>query len=577
MAAPWSIPPRDPEAELRLARALGTSPLLAALLRNRGFTDEDSARRHLQPRLTEIEEPGNLAGMEAGAARLSRAIRARERIIIYGDYDVDGMTGTVILLNFIRLAGGRAEAYIPDRRLEGYSFNPAAIAGFLATPEKPGLVVTVDHGTSAHEGIAALRAAGVDVVVTDHHHPPEQLPSGAAAIINPRRPDCPSREKSPCGAAVAFKLAWAAAQSLSGRSRVDAGFREFLVEAMALVALATVTDVVPLVGENRILCFHGLRALGATRNPGLRALLRRSRLDGQAVRAVHIGYRLGPRINAAGRMGIVPEAIELLTTPDEARAEALALRLEAANEERRRIEQEMLAAILELPEIRDFRGGRGICLGREGWHVGVIGIVASRLVDRFQVPVLIAGLDGDRGRGSARARPGIHLARLLDELSEHLEGHGGHAGAAGCTISASRFPALKRAFEEATAHALAAAPPAPPRPVDMEIPFAAVRPEFVQELEMLAPHGAGNPMALFCTRGVSVAGRPRLLGAGQNHLEFFARHGDRTFRAIAFGRADLREALARPGATVDLAYRLKFGSYSAPGTIEIEVEDALPA
>jgi single-stranded-DNA-specific exonuclease len=367
------------------------------------------------------------------------------------------------------------------------------------------------------------------------------------------------------------------AQSFSGQRKVSPEFRQFLVEAMALVSMATVTDVVPLRDENRVLTFHGLQALAVSQNPGIQALLRVTRLKGQVVRAVHVGYRLGPRLNAAGRMGMAGTAIELLTTSDCGRAAALADELESANQKRRLLEQEMLAEILRLPEIGEFPSRRALCLGKRGWHAGVIGIVASRLVDRFGVPVLLVALDGDRGRGSARAAPGVNLAEILGRCGEHLAGHGGHSGAAGCTVCEPSFPKLRQAFEAEAARALAASTHVRALEIDLELPFRAIRPALVEELELLAPHGQGNPPALFCARGVEIAGRPRIMGKERTHLAFFARQGDRVFRAVAFGRADLAETLARPGIHVDLAYRLKFDSYYDPGAIELEVADVLVA
>ena len=545
---------------------------MAVLLRNRGLAAPDAARSYLQPRLKDLEDPAVLKGVPAAARRLVEGIRRGERIVVYGDYDVDGMTGTVVLLNFIKLAGGKAEAYIPDRLKEGYSFTPEGLDTLLNSGEVPDLVLTVDHGTSGHEGISRLKAAGVDVIVTDHHEPPPTLPEDAFAIINPRQEGCPSRFKSLCGAAVAFKLAWAASQTFCASKRVSPEFHEFLMNAMAFVALATVADVVPLKDENRILCFHGLRALSATSNPGLKALLRNARLSGQAVQAVHCGFRIGPRLNAAGRMGIAGTAIELLSTSELERARFLADTLEKANEERRALERDLLESILASPELAAFQGDRGLCLGGQGWHVGVIGIVASRLVDRFRVPVIIIGFQGARGRGSARSPSGLHLRDILATQEEHLLSFGGHAGAAGCSIEEKAFAAFKKGFEAETGRAMALQRPTTHLDVDMEIPFGSVRPVLLEELEMLAPHGEGNPRPLFLSKAVRIVGSPRVVGKDRSHLSFFGRQGSTTYRAIFFGGAAFREQL-QPDALIDLCYRLKFSTFQNPGAIEIEVKD----
>jgi single-stranded-DNA-specific exonuclease len=547
--------------------------MLGALLRNRGLTDVARARAWLDPRLRDLSHPADILDLERAAERVRRACRDKERIVVYGDYDVDGMTGTVILMNFIRLAGGQVDHYIPNRLKEGYSFNDAAIDTILSGADRPGLVLTVDHGISANEGIARLANEGVDVVVTDHHEPPAVLPDRAYALVNPRRPDCPSRFKSLCGAAVAYKLAWGAAESFTGQRKVSSEFREFLLEAMGLVSLATVTDVVPLVDENRILCFHGLRALPVSKNPGIQALLAASRLRGQAVRAVHVAYRIGPRINAAGRMGIAEVAIELLTTRDVKRAKALARRLEDANDRRRVLEKEVLSEILSMPQITDRQPGQGICVGKPGWHPGVIGIVAARLVDRFDVPAVVVALDGEKSRASARSVEGVNVKVALDGCADHLRQHGGHAGAAGATLDEDAFPGFQSAFAEVSARAVADSGVTPSLNVDLELPFSAIRPEFVEELERLAPHGEANPTALFCTKGAVVCGRPKRVGKDRGHLAFHVRHGERTFRAFGRGMADQLELLRTDGACIDMAYRLKFDTYLDPGSIELEIEE----
>lgn len=573
----WRVRERDPGAERRLARELGVSTALAALLRNRGLVRPEAARAWLQPDLRELEQPLELPDMEAAATRLARAVRDREPVLIYGDYDVDGMVGTVILFNLLRLAGARVATHIPNRLHDDYSFGGDGVERLLRREPRPALVVTVDHGISATEAVEHLARAGVDVLVTDHHEPPDVLPEGAVALVNPKLPGCTAANTSPCGAAVAFKLAWATAQKLSGLQRVTQEFRDYLVEAMSMVALATVADVVPLTGENRILCHHGLRGMTASSNPGIRALIRNARLSGRSISAVHCGFRLGPRLNAAGRMGMAQVALELLTTSDPARARALADRLEEANKERRRLERELLEHILGLPEMDGFDSGHGICLGASGWHHGVIGIVASRLVERFHVPVLIAGFNGSRGRASARSIPTVHLRDLLADLAEHLLGFGGHAGAAGCSLEHASFPRFREAFHERTAELLKAQPYVPSLDIDLELPFKRIRRPLLEELERLAPHGEGNPEPCFLTRGVQVAGRPRIMGRDQRHLAFFARHDGQVLRAVFFGGASWADRLRAPETSVNICYRIKENDFNGSGALELHVLDLRPA
>ena len=569
----WSLPEPHPDGDRALAERLGTSIIITSILRSRGFTDHASAYAHLNPRLLDLEHPFALKDLERAAERIRTAIANNEPLLVYGDYDVDGMTGAVILTNFIKLAGGTVTTYIPNRLKEGYSFNDEAIDAILGRENPPKAVVTVDHGTSAKEGIRRLKAGGVDVIVTDHHEPPDELPTDAYAIVNPRRRDCTSGFKALCGAAVGYKLAWGAAEAFSGARRVSPEFREFLLESMAMVALATVTDVVPLLGENRILCAHGLRALPHTKNLGLRALLRHSRLEGSVVRAVHLGFRLGPRLNAAGRMGIADKAIELLTTQDSERANKIAAELEEANDRRRSLEQDTLAEVLSMPQMMDFKGDRGICIGKRGWHPGVIGIVAARLVDRFGVPSLVAALNGDQGRCSARCPPGLNLKEMLDDCGEHLAGHGGHALAAGATVTEAKFADFKSAFERVSGDRMRENRTPLRLSIDQAIPFAAIRPELVEELALLQPHGAGNPPPLFVTFGAQVLGKPQLLGKTRKAVAIHLRHGDRTFRAISFEGEGFLARLNDAGSHVDVVYKLKFNDYFQPGNIELEIED----
>ncbi len=569
----WRLRPRDQEVDARLASDLNVSHLMAILLANRGFTTSEAARTYIQPRLKDLEEPDALMDMQRGAERLTRAIRSKERVLVYGDYDVDGMVGTVVLVNFLRLAGADVDWYIPDRTKEGYSFNDSAIAGFLAATPRPSVIVTVDHGTSAHEGIARLAQGGVDVIVTDHHEPPETLPPDVCALINPRRPGCPSKFKDLCGAAVAFKLVWATAQKLSNDTKVSQEFRDYLVDATAFVAMATITDVVKLSGDNRVLCYHGLRALPASRTPGVKALLRTSRLDGQSIQAMHVGFRIGPRLNAAGRLGTAEKVVELLTTADPGRASRLADELEQANTRRQEIEKEILLDAERMLKKDPPGACDAICLGSTDWHPGVIGVVCSRLVDRYQLPVILVALNGDKGRGSARAPAGIHLRDLLAQCAEHLVSFGGHAGAAGCTVTESEFPRFQARLRASAQAMIAARPLARTLDIDCELPLGRIRPAFIEELELLAPHGSGNPTPLFCAHDLRIAGNPTSMGVGGVHLSFHATDGEAAYRVVAWNQGPRLPELIGPMVRISLAYRLKFDKYRGPGNIELEAQD----
>lgn len=576
MLAPplWNLLARNHEAETALMGELRCSRVLATLLVRRELADPKEARAWLDPALTDLEDPLAIVDMQRGADRLAQAIRDKEPVLIYGDYDVDGMTGTSLLVNFLRLAGVPVEWFIPDRTRDGYSFSDGVIDRFIARPVRPRIVITVDHGTSAHAGIARLVAAGIDVVVTDHHEPPPELPTGAVALINPKRRDDRSRARDLCGAAVAFKLAWATAQSFGGSKKVAPEFRDFLVDAMGFVTLATIADVVKLRGDNRTLCAHGLRVIPHTRSPGLKALLQSAGLEGQSVKARTVAFKIAPRLNAAGRLGRAEEVVRLLTTKDTREGESVAAGLEKANEERRSIDK----AVLEDAErMLKRRGGvppgEGICLGAKDWHSGVIGIVAARLVDRYHVPTLLIALNGDEGRGSARAPEGFHLKEALDACGDHLVGWGGHAGAAGCTVTEAAWPALRERFIAFTREKLAAAPLRPTWNLETLLRISDVTTSLTDEIDRMAPFGSGNPMPLFLFRDIRVAGVPSVMGDGGAHLQFMATDGESALRAVCFGAGSRVRELEARGARFALAAHVKFDTYKGAGSLQLEVKD----
>jgi single-stranded-DNA-specific exonuclease len=570
---PWNVRARNDAAEAEISRRLGVSRVIAALLVNRDLKTPEAALAWLQPKLTSLEDPSRILDAPKAAARLHRAIRERERILVYGDYDVDGMVGTAVLVNFLRLAGGDVSWHIPDRTRDGYSFNDETIDRFLTSETPPRVVITVDHGISSGAGISRLRAGGVDVIVTDHHEPPEDLPEHAYALINPRRPGCPSRFKDLCGAAVAFKLAWATAQALNEDTKVSPAFREFLIDATAFAAIATVTDLVGLDSDNRVLCHHGLRALAASRNPGLQALLKAAGLSGQRLNTEHVAFRIGPRLNAAGRLGRTATVIDMLTTGDIAIADRLANELEAYNAERKDIERGVLAEAQRMVAEEPPDATDAICVGARDWHAGVIGIVAARLSEQHGVPAMVVALNGPSGRGSARAPAGLHLRDVLSDCAEHLTAFGGHAGAAGCTVSEERFPAFREAFRNAVRKRTLANPLRRVLDVDCELPLGSIRGELLAELDMLAPHGRANPPPTFCAHGVRVAGVPSTVGLRNAHLVFYAAEGDAAFRAVAFGQGSRLLELAGPDVRLSIAYRLKPDRSRDHAVVELDVID----
>ncbi len=443
------------EAARRLAENLRTSPLIAQMLINRGITESAEGGRFLAPSLKYLYEPDALSNLRRAAERIDAAIRAGEKIVIYGDYDVDGITATAILWHAIRLLGGQADYYIPHRLEEGYGLNAEAVAQICDGGAK--LIVTVDCGITGRREAEVARQRGVEMIITDHHEIPDlrspisdlksQVPE-CYAIVHPRLPGSAYPNPYLCGAGVALKLAWGLGQVHDGAVRVNETFRKFLIEATVLAALGTVADVVPLIGENRILVHFGLGGMKRSELAGLRALIQTAGLTGQNIDSYHAGFLLAPRINASGRMGHAREAVQLLTSADAPTALRIATAMDQQNRERqsleRRIFEQAMAQIVE----RGFDNDdcRALVLASEDWHPGVIGIVASRIVNRLNRPTVMVSLSNGHGQGSGRSIPGFHLAKALDACREHLDGCGGHEMAAGLRMQSAKLDAFREAF-----------------------------------------------------------------------------------------------------------------------------------
>lgn len=569
----WRLRGADHAAVARLARAANLPEVVARLLVQRGQSEPKAVARHLDAALSTLHDPDLLPGLPEACERLARAVRDGETVLVHGDYDVDGVCGTALLVELLRLVGARVVPYIPNRLSDGYSFGPHSVAEAVAREAR--VVLSVDNGTSAAATIAELLARGIDTVVTDHHEPPHdgRLPA-AAALVNPKLAHSRYPFRELCGSGVAFKLAWGLCQAQSGARRVREDLRAFLADAMAYVALATVCDVVPLVDENRVLARHGLRALEATRRAGLRALLARCELAGRALCADDVAFKIGPRLNAAGRLGSASRALELLTARDEGRARDLAGELESLNLERRRIEAEILEAAVRAAEpFADAREHPVLVLAGQGWHQGVVGIVAARLVQRFARPALVIGLAGDEGRGSARSVPGFDVLAALHGGAGHMLRYGGHAQAAGCEVRADAVAALREAVNArarelqgdlgARAEALW---------IDAEVGLERMGPELMAQLDRLEPFGQDNPQPVFLARDVRLAEPPRTVGAERAHLLARVRRGERALKAMAFG-AGAREGELRAGAPLHLVYSPRWNTFRGERNLELLLHD----
>lgn len=566
----WTVAAPDPERSAELAESLGIHRVAAQCLLNRGVTEPEAAREYLSGSLGSLLAPDTLPDIEAAVERIRRALADGERICVWGDYDVDGLTGATILTRFLRMQGAEVVPFVPERGGSGYGFHWPTMQGMIERGVT--LFVSVDHGSTAVEQVRLAGEHGADVVIADHHEMAPTLPP-AVAVINPKRPDSEYGFPHLCGAGVGMKLCWAVAQDLSPGARVTDEMRGFLLDALGLAVLGTVADVVPLVGENRVIVRHGLKVLEARRMPGLAALLDVSRAT-PPFTAEDVGFRLGPRINAAGRMGSADLALELLLTDDPVRAGEIAQRLDLENERRRKVEREVAdqARARVLEQLGEQPDG-GIAVLGSSWHHGVVGIVAARLVDQFHLPSIVVGVQDGLGRGSARSVPGFALHEALAACGEHLVSHGGHAGAAGLTIEPDRFPAFQQAFDEYVRANLPSDARLPRLEIDAEVELRDLSLALVGSLDRLAPFGAGNRSPVVQLTDVEVVGRPRRMGRHDEHCSFFVGRGGDAVRCVAFRRAKEFWPLLEPGRRLDVALRPQRNDFRGRSDVEAHVLD----
>jgi len=558
------------------AGSVRQASLPARVLACRGLSDESVARAFLEPSLSQLHPPDLLPNIDSASDRLLAAADAREPIVIYGDYDVDGVAATAILYHALRALSPDSDVrtYVPHRLDEGYGLNEAAIGSLAADGAR--VIVTVDCGVTAIEPAAAARRAGVDLIITDHHNPPEGPLPEALAIVHPRLPGSKYPFGELSGAGVAFKLAWRLASRRAGGARVPAEVRTLLVELLAFASLGTIADAVPLLGENRIIARHGLSRLKHSPLAGIRPLVVASGLDGDTIDSDHVGFTLGPRLNACGRLGHAREAVELFTTARGERAAEIAASLTSLNTQRRTVERRIAEQAAELAVERGMTGPdcRAIVLAHPEWHIGVIGIACSRLVERFGRPTILMQESEGVCKGSGRSVPGFSLHAALQRCAGSLESFGGHDMAAGLRVRSDRLAEFAEGFTRIANESLSEDDTVLSLSYDTEAALHELTPDAIQQLDRLAPFGVGNPRPRLRLRRLTLAEPPRPMGAERNHVALMVADGHQRLRLVGWDWAE-RAAAISPGARLEAIVSVKIETWQGRTRVEGQIEDLM--
>ncbi|MBW2427423.1 MAG: single-stranded-DNA-specific exonuclease RecJ [Deltaproteobacteria bacterium] len=566
----WQMLQPDPKILRQLSRELNCHPVTAAVLANRKITTASDAAAFLRVSLKNLRPPSAMIDIQAAVNRIYAAITGNQKILIFGDYDVDGVTSTVILLNFLRDVGADVSYYIPHRINEGYSLQPRHISRY-ARPQKIDLIITADCGSDSHQAVAAASRFGIDVVITDHHNIGPDLPP-ALAVINPKRQDCPAGLQNLAGVGVAFFLLICLRSHLRDqgfwRERQEPNLKNYC----DLVTLGTLADMVPLVEENRILCKTGLDLIKTGSRPGLSALLETSGTRSDTLDAEDIAFRLAPRLNAAGRMDHAARAVELLTTQDAHYAATAAQTLNLLNQKRQELEKRTLADIEAYLKINpSLLGRRSLVLSRDGWHAGLLGIVASRLMERYYRPVILIATDDGLGKGSARSVPGVNLYAALAVCKPHLEAFGGHSMAAGLKIRQENIAGFRNAFENAVQGVAQPEDLIQTLLIDSDLEFATISESLLDELESLMPYGAGNSEPLFMASNVRVLSSKIV---GRYHRRMVLRQSSGrpspSFQAIHF---NVDDRVAGENNFARLIFKLRWNRWNGNKIAQIVVVD----
>jgi single-stranded-DNA-specific exonuclease len=581
----WVIQPPHPDAS-EFAKSLKVSPLLAQVLINRGITDVRTGSVFLRPKLNELISPELMPGVKPAVGRIKKAVKAREKITIYGDYDVDGIIGAAILWQILTLFGADVNYYIPHRIDEGYGLNEEAVRSLAQAGTK--LLITVDCGITAAKSAELAGRLGLDLIITDHHPPEPELPK-AVAVVHPALDESYLNQDS-SGSMVAFKLAWAIANeftacgehsrtALQNRScgKLEPKLREFMLNATSLVAMGTIADIVDLRGENRILTSYGLKSLPQCKLSGVQALIESAGLTGQGLDSFRIGFHLAPMLNAAGRMGHARLAVELLTSDNPIRSMEIAQYLKEQNDQRRRCEQKIFEQAREkiVEKSLDRPSQVSFVLAGQTWHTGVIGIVASRIVDIYHRPTIMINMgnaENSIAQGSARSIDGFCLLSAIRACSQHLVNFGGHKMAAGITIETRKIDRFAADFEAYAKKHLSKNDCVAKLHIDAIASLSEFRKETVAELQMLGPFGQGNPRPLFATKAVRLASPPRICGARGNHLQLAITDNTNAIRCIGFGMGKLEKKLLEHE-FFDVAYQPQLNTYNGICNVEFVLAD----
>ena len=557
----WHLKRTSSTGSERLAREAGISLRLARLLVLRGILNAEAATRFLEPKLAHLHPPERMRDLGEAVERIRRAVRRQEKVLVYGDYDVDGVTASGLLLSVLRGLGAQANCFVPNRLRDGYGVRTERIEEAAGRGYQ--LLITVDTGTRDFEPLEAARQRGLDTIVVDHHLPGESLPP-AVAVLNPHRKECGYPEKNLTAVGVAFKLV----QALLVGQETDLKGERFL----AWVMIGTIADCAPLTGENRVIACYGLKALRESRHPGLRQLLRVSDLEGKDFGVGEIAFRVAPRINAAGRMNTARDALDLLLTSDPGRAQELAGKLNRLNAQRQGTEEKILEeAVRQAEEMREGAGQSALVVAAEGWHRGVIGIVAQRLVERFGQPAFVISVEGDVGYGSGRTVAGFLLVAALDRMGPLFVKYGGHEQAAGLTILRENIDRFReRLNEEAAQRAEVCRRASRSLPVDCELRFSEMDSNLWSELKRLEPCGIGNPKPTFSARELTLLAPPRILK--ERHLKIQLGQDGTTMEALGWRMAGRAEEL-QPGSRMDLAFRVEENLFRNIRSLQLNIQD----